>query len=272
MKLVEEPQVFLVACTSVEEEGIDDYLKSIQSPDWTPEKDVSDGETLIEMGGRMCYRSWQPYDENKSEGTNKNVKKVRKGNKKYIKNVLESKHGSLLEHVSMTFIFKDISRVLSHQLVRHRAGMAYSQESLRYVRLDELKFWIPEILLSGDDIESDLSAIDSFKQTINYFENIQSTLQDIYDIDNIEDFNTKKKLTSAFRRFAPIGLATSIMVTGNLRAWRHILEMRSSEHAEEEIRLVMKKVGKICKEKYPNVFQDMTLNDNNEWIFENTKV
>jgi len=264
MKQVDEPQVFLVGITKSVPEGIQAYLDSINNPEWVPDENVSEGETLAEMAGRMCYRSWQPYDENNKEGTNKNVKNVRRGNKEYIGNVIKSGHGSVLEHINMSFIIKDISRVFSHQLVRHRAGMAYSQESLRYVRLDELKFWIPELLKEKSE--------NYIHHVVEYLEQVQTQLQKDYDIDNITDFNMKKMLTSAFRRVAPIGLATSIFVTGNIRAWRHILEIRSSIHAEEEIRLVAKKIGIICKKEFPNFFQDMKLNENNEWIFEKSKV
>lgn len=266
MRPIETPKVYLVAKTMLVSEGLEAYLLDIGSPDWNVDTDVSDGENLIEAAGRMCYRSWQAYDPEKPEASNPNVGKVREGNAGYIGNVLKAGHGSILEHVSMSFICRGVSRVLTHELVRHRAGMAYSQESLRYVRLDDLPFWLP------DALEGNEEAKQKFKDVVHLLEGIQKDLARIYDIENIPDFVTKKHLTSMFRRLAPIGVGTSIVMTGNLRALRHMIEMRSSVAAEEEIRIFADQVAVICQQEYPNVFQDMSRNDDGEWVFENSKV
>ncbi|MCF8096069.1 MAG: FAD-dependent thymidylate synthase, partial [Desulfobacteraceae bacterium] len=78
---------------------------------------------------------------------------------------------------------------------------------------------------------------------------------------------------SMFRRLAPVGIGTTIMVTGNLRAWRHIISMRTSVHAEEEIRLVGDRIAEICKKEFPNVFQDMYKNkESGAWVSDHSKV
>ena len=66
----------------------------------------------------------------------------------------------------------------------------------------------------------------------------------------------KKALTSIMRRLAPIGLATTILMTGNHRVWRHLISMRTSRHAEEEIRMVFNKVYEQQLACYPNIYQD----------------
>ncbi len=267
MRIISEPKVYLVAKTMLSETGLNEYLTDIGSPDWNADPDVADAENLIEAAGRMCYRSWQPYDPAKPEATNPNVTQVRKGNKRYIGNLLKSGHGSILEHASATFICRGVSRVFTHELVRHRAGMAYSQESLRYVRLDDIPFWIPESAGANPEARK------KFLDVIDFLEKIQKDLAQIFKINEIEDFGQKKLLTSMFRRLAPIGVSTTIMVTGNLRAWRHIIAMRTSPHAEEEIRLVCGKIAEICKKEFPNIFQDMTFDqETSAWIFENPKV
>jgi thymidylate synthase ThyX len=154
----------------------------------------------------------------------------------------------------------------THELVRHRAGMAYSQESLRFVRLNDIRFWLPDSVKVND------RAVTFFEKTIKSLERIQGTLFEIFDIDNEKNFSVKKKLTSMFRRLAPIGLATTIMATGNIRAWRHIIKMRTEDVAEEEIRLAIGQVAAICKKEYPNFFYDMHQNDAGEWKFEHEKV
>lgn len=267
MRQIKSPQAYLVAKTMLVPEGLNAYLKDIGNPDWRTDTSVSDGENLIEAAGRMCYRSWQPYDPAKPEASNPNVTNVRRGNDRYIANVLKSGHGSVLEHVNATFIFRNVSRVFTHELVRHRAGMAYSQESLRYVRLDDIPVWIPDSARENPEAEK------KFREVVDFLENSQKELAEIFGITDIQDFSSKKMLTSMFRRLAPIGTGTTIMVTGNLRAWRHIIAMRTSVHAEEEIRLVGGRIAEICKREFPNVFQDMYKDkETGAWIFDHSKV
>ncbi|MCD6496756.1 MAG: FAD-dependent thymidylate synthase [Deltaproteobacteria bacterium] len=267
MHIIDSPKVYLVAKTTLTPNGLDQYLQDIGNPNWRPDPDVSDTENLIEAAGRMCYRSWESYDPDKPDATNPNVSRVRNGNEGYLGNILASAHGSVLEHASATFILRGVSRVLTHELVRHRAGMAYSQESLRYVRLDKLGVWLPKPVRENQD------ARETFRTVVTYLEKVQRDLADLFDIDHIKSFKTKKKLTSMFRRLAPIGLGTTIMVTGNLRAWRHIIAMRTSPAAEEEIRGVVGQIATICKQEFPNAFQDMIQDPETEaWIFEHQKV
>src|SRR5262245_24717498 len=108
------------------------YLEAVGGTAWLDRLDGADGsgesaETLIEFAGRLCYRSWEP-------GLNPNVRKIRTDRGEYFENLLASGHGSVLEHANFTFVFHHVSRVFTHELVRHRAGSAFSQESLRYVR------------------------------------------------------------------------------------------------------------------------------------------
>jgi thymidylate synthase (FAD) len=86
----------------------------------------------------MCYRSWEP-------GLNPNVSRVRTDSAQYLGNVVRSQHGSVLEHANFTFVLHNVSRVLTHELIRHRAGSAFSQESLRYVRLVRHPVLVPRM-------------------------------------------------------------------------------------------------------------------------------
>lgn len=167
-----------------------------------------------------------------------------------------SGHGSVLEHSNFTFAFEFISRVFTHELVRHRAGCAYSQESLRYVRLTELGFWIPPV------IEENPEARTIFEQTVETLETAQKNLAKIFETELKEDFSKKKAVTSMFRRIAPIGLATGIVATFNARALRHIIAMRTSAAAEEEIRSVFLQVAAVAKKRWPYLVQDMEIGPN----------
>ena len=102
----------------------------------------ADIERLIELLARRCYKSFAP-------GLNPNVKKIRKVSEDYHANIAKSRHGSVVAHGMVTYAIEDCSRVFTHEMVRNWVGNERSQESLRYVRLTDLRFWIPPII-SGD--------------------------------------------------------------------------------------------------------------------------
>jgi len=247
-----EPKVFLVGETKIEQLGMADYLTHIKVPAWSTSNvgegpgHCSDSEEITEVMGRLCYKSFEP-------GLNPNVTKVREGNDTYMANIIKVGHGSVMEHAVLNFIFADVSRVFTHELVRHRVGTAMSQESLRYVRLTDLNAFIPKCLT--EEFQDD-EALEFMEEKFKEMEGWQEELAEMFDIDNEKDFKKKKTLTSAFRRMAPIGLATSIGWSCNFRTLRHVLEMRTSPHAEEEIRHVFAQVYEIVKERYPNFFSD----------------
>lgn len=254
MKFV-EPKVFLVGETKIDEEGLSAYLTHLGVPDWVSNA-PSDPEKLIEVMGRLCYRSFQP-------GLNKNVTKIREDNKDYLQNIVKVKHGSVIEHAVVNFIFADVSRVFTHELVRHRVGTAMSQESLRFVRLDDLGFWVPTVVRENQDF------MEICCRTFQELEKLQVELAKIMELDKPGmPFHKKKVVTSAMRRIAPDGLATAIGWSANMRAIRHTLEMRTDPGAEEEIRLVFGKLGMIMKERYPNLFGDYEIEivDGHPWF------
>ena len=90
-------------------------------------------------------------------------------------------------------------------------------------------------------------------------------------LEDEPNFEVKKKMTSLIRRIAPIGVKTNIMFTGNARALRHIIQQRTSMHAEVEIREAFLGVALKCREYAPNIFQDMVVTQGGV-TFENEKV
>lgn len=255
------PKVFLVGETKVLDGGLQAYLEHVGAGKWLTniKERPSDPELLVEAMGRLCYRSWAPK-------LNPNVTKIREGNDVYLGNILSSRHGSVIEHSVTNWIFADVSRVLSHEVVRHRAGTAFSQESLRYVRLEDLGFWLPP------EVEGDTHLKEIFERTFSDMSELQKELSRVLELDSEKNFHRKKTLTSAMRRLAPDGLATTIGVSFNFRALRHVIEMRTDEGAEAEIRLVFDQVATIAKERWPNIFQDFKKNDRGEWKSEYQKV
>lgn len=148
-----------------------------------------------------------------------------------------------------------------------------SQESLRFVRITELRHWFPTTFAEHEEHEW---LKQQAQEIYEYLENKQILFANKLNLDQIKDFNVKKKLTSAMRRYAPEGLATSILHSANVRTWRWLIESRTSIHAEEEIRLVFYNVYKNQMERHPNLYQDViiTINDTNipEIGFKNSKI
>ena len=251
-----EPTVELISRPHVDWEAIETYLEEVGGQAWgrrVREQDSPDSEDLLEFSGRMCYRSWEP-------GLNPNVSRVRTDSGDYLANVVSSQHGSVLEHASYTFVLHNVSRVFTHELIRHRAGSAYSQESLRYVRLEDIPFWFPEWAREDSELmERCLALLDAM-------ENHQKWMAEHFGLDEEgTKFSHKKHMTSFMRRFAPEGLATGIVYTANLRSLRHVIEMRTALGAEEEIRLVFNKIGGIMRTEAPAIFADYTV-ENGVWI------
>lgn len=248
-----QPEVRIVATTEADSFEIECYLDEVD-PSGKAADSFTDHnpspEELVMFAGKLCYRSFAP-------GLNQNVTKVRTDRKQYIEEaILKSGHGSVLEHASASFLFSNVSRVFTHELVRHRVGSSFSQESLRYVRLDELKFWMPEAFTKYDNAAGDGARL--VRDTVKHLEDVQRKLAEIYGIDKEGlDFKTKKILTSAFRRVAPEGLGTAILWTANFRTLRHVIALRTQEAAEEEIRRVFHEVAMKCKVRWPEVFCDM---------------
>jgi thymidylate synthase (FAD) len=231
------------------------FLKN-RNIDWYPDPNVSFIENLHEFAGRLCYESWSINGEYE----NLNITKTRSGNKKYLNNILNVGHESVIEHGGpLVILFENVSRLFTHELVRHRLN-SYSQTSGRYVRTNDVKFWIPP------DIAENPEAVKLYKDVIEYLEKKQKELNDIFDIENINDFHTKKVLSSSFRRLLPNGLANNILVSCNHRAMRHMILMRTSEGAEIEMQVVFRRLAHDMKERFPNIYQDIVQNDLGEFV------
>jgi thymidylate synthase (FAD) len=255
-----EPSVHLIARPSVDVEGMRAYLAEVGAEQWLERRvgeDSGSAELLVEFAGRVCYRSWAP-------GLNPNVTRVRERQDEYFLNLLSSLHGSVLEHASYSFAFHDVSRVFTHELVRHRAGSAFSQESLRYVRLKDIGFRVPPALEPVRD---------QVIQLVEQLEEFQVSAAEALGLDEEGvPFSVKKEATSALRRLAPIGLSTDIVWTANVRTLRHVIEMRTAPGAEEELRSVFDKVAEIMCREAPNLFQDFTRGSDGTWTPEHRKV
>lgn len=256
------PEVELIARPSIDLAALERFLKTQGGESWlqmrTEQEDSPNpGQLLVEAGGRACYRSWDV-------GLNPNVTRVRKDQSEYFLNLLKSGHGSVLEHANYSFVLYNVSRIATHEIVRHRAGSAFSQESLRFVRLDEIPFRIPE---SMEPLREEIISI------VETLEDFQVKAAEHFKLDEEGvPFHLKKEITSAMRRLAPEGVTTVLFWTANVRALRHVIQMRTDPGAEEEMRIIFDKVGRIMVEEAPLLFGDFVVDDDGAWRTEYRKV
>lgn len=251
-----QPEVFLVARPEIDYSALAAYLHEVGGDSWLEKLDrgdLDDAENLAEFAGKICYRAWEP-------GLNPNVRRVRTDHRKYLENILSSAHGSVLEHASFSFVLHNVSRVATHELVRHRPGVAVSQESLRFVRLADIPFWFPDWAHGDEELMRRATAL------LGQMEEFQRWMAGHFRLD--EDgvpFHEKKHKTSFMRRFAPDGVATGMLWTANIRTLRHTIEARTDAGAEEEIRLIFGKIAELMRVEAPALFGDYAVQDG-AWI------
>lgn len=180
---------------------------------------------------------------------------------------------SVLEHATYTFAIEGVSRVFSAELNRHRAGVAISEGSMRYIRFNDIPWWLPTSL--RDHPDDSLVIRERKKLTRVVFNDVFTYCQDKYaqlteiwqlDTDKTLPFHVKKAITSCLRRIIPMGVATGGVWTMNMRAIRHILAMRASAAAEEEIALVFSMIGRYIVEKEPRLMCDFTQTPEGYWV------
>lgn len=225
-----------------------------------PHSGKTPAEILIELAGRRCYKSFQP-------GLNPNVQKIREDIAEYIKNIMHSKHGSVLEHYSVSFAIENVSRVFTGEMNRHRAGVAISEGSMRYILYNDIPIVEVDSLIADSDdpevnalIELDRADI---KEHAEFTEKIYERIKARWDsVLKGKDFTKKKHLTSRMRRIIPMGVATGGIWTFNLRALRHMCTMRCSEAAEEEILQVAEMILVRMINEEPVFFGDFARNEN----------
>jgi len=284
-----EIEIFLLAKTQVQEEGVKKWLTYLQADACLKEVErmVVDGEItdpalLIALAAKRCYMAFEP-------GLNPNVEKVRKDFTLYLDNILKSGHGSVLEHAVFTFAIEGVSRVFTGEMNRHRAGVGISEGSMRYIRYRDIPCWLPtsirltekeeEALKNWIGTSPDPSSVVGMAhkkmRTQNVFEHHYAQteenyarLQEIWKEELAPDskFKGKKEITSMIRRIIPMGVATGGVWTLNMRALRHVLALRASSAAEEEILHVFSRIGKMMVESEPMLLGDFSQTEEGYWI------
>jgi thymidylate synthase (FAD) len=204
----------------------------------------TDGERLAEFAGRLCYMS--------------QANPAGRSTRDYLENIKRQGHGSVLEHANYTMLLEGVSRSLTHELVRHRAGFAYSQLSQRYVDESDAAFVVPPAILGDETLEK------TWKEEIDralaaYVKLVGELMEQYAWIP--ERVHRRKMAREAARGVLPNSTETKIVVTANARAWRTMLELRAGEGADLEIRRMAVAVLKLLREEAPGFFSDFEIYD-----------
>ena len=248
--------VHILARTTVDELAVRAWLNELGAYEYEIPADASDAALIVALAAKQCYMSFQP-------GLNPNVTKVRSDLCEYLDNILASGHGSVLEHACFTFGINNVSRVFTGEMNRHRAGWAISERSMRFIRFEnEIAFWMPTSLRDdpGDDDDLRRRKAESrriFHEAFDSQVELYGRLMALWDMDDGDkNFAYKKKVTSCMRRIIGMGVATGGVWTGNVRALRHVLAMRCSPAAEEEILHVFSRIAQQMVQSEPMLFGD----------------
>lgn len=260
MKLVYEPTVRLMSMNLLVINQLDAFLSEYGYENWWPD-DVASPESLPEVAGRLCYMSFG----NPRPG----------GNAAYLDHIIDVGHHSVLEHAVLGFLIEGVSRALSHELVRHRVGMSYSQLSQRFVDASDVAFVVPPLLIA--EVQNVVAAhkaahpmVDPecvwLTETVNSigFNWLQSMhrAQRLYAslVKRLEDHDTtlsRKQVREAARSVLPNAAETKIFVTGNARSWRHFITLRMHPDADAEIQRLATAIWSELCNVAPNLFKDL---------------
>ena len=202
----------------------------------------TDGERLAEFAGRLCYMSQR--------------NPASRSTRDYLENIKKQGHGSVLEHATYSVLLEGVSRSLTHELVRHRAGFAYSQLSQRYVDESEAAFVVPPAIVGDEALEGAWRTQIEEAQRAYVFLVEQLMTRYGWVQDKV---HRRKMAREAARGVLPNSTETKIVVTGNARAWRTMLELRSSEGAELEIRRAAIALLRLLQAEAPAFFSDFEI-------------
>jgi thymidylate synthase (FAD) len=201
--------------------------------------DASAGERLAEFAGRVCYMSQHnPANRTTAE---------------YLENIKKQGHGSVLEHAVYVLLIEGISRSCSHELVRHRAGFGYSQLSQRYVDESHAAFVMPPAMIGDERLETAWQREIANAQAA-YIQAVDALMERYAWVT--DKVHRRKMAREAARSVLPNATEVKIVVSGNARAWRTMLELRCGEGAELEIRRMAIACLRVLQREAVALFSD----------------
>lgn len=189
----------------------------------------SDVLSLIEKAGRVCYKSESKIAAGSAE--------------RFVKNILKQGHEAVIEHASLTVKFI-CDRGVSHEIVRHRLA-SYCQESTRYCNYSKDEFGAEITFIKPFYLEEGTPGYDYWLDACNQAE--------------VSYFGLLHWGSSPqeARVVLPNSLKTEVLMTANIREWRHFCKLRAAKAAHPQMREVAVPLLCILKEQYPVLFEDI---------------
>lgn len=250
-----KPGVVVLARPSFRLQGLAGFLEgydpALRFPEYLDDPtNLPDGAQLCKVAGQVCYMSFGPK------------RTMNEHAERYFNNLKSSGHGSVLEHATYSLLLYGISRSVTHELVRHRAGFSFSQLSQRYVSGRALRFVErPEYQQDGELHQQFLQRIEraagEYASITNRLLEMQQAGVNILSAEAKTDL--LKKVRQGARSVLPNETEAPIVTTANARAWRHVIEMRASPHAEVEIRALAVRIFLCLRLIDPVLFGDYTI-------------
>jgi thymidylate synthase (FAD) len=251
------PGVVMLARPQTNVAGLAGFLEgfdpSLEFPGYLDDPtSLPDSSQLCKTAGQVCYASFGPR-RTKNENA-----------AAYFERLTSAGHGSVLEHASFSFLLYGISRSVTHELVRHRAGVGVSQISQRYVSDSVLRFVERPEYQEDEDLHrlfeerADRAAAEYAAMADRLLERQEggaSMLAADYKTD------ARKKVQQTARSLLPNETEAPMVFTGNVRALRHIVEMRADAHAESEIRNLAVRIFLCLHKADPILFGDYRLGE-----------
>ena len=257
-----KPGVVLLAKPQFDERAIEVFLEefpeALNFREYVDDDPIEDGAGLIKTAGQLCYMSFGP---NRSKNADA---------QKYLDNIFRSGHGSVLEHAQYSFLLYGADRAFTHELVRHRTGVAFSQVSQRYVDGQVLRF------VERPEYQSDPLLHESFEERVdrsaNEYDEMARRLmvrQAAGDaaLSGEKKTELRKKVNQAARSVLPNETEAPIVFSGNIRALRHVCEMRASGAADVPIREVTTRIFLCMRRIEPKLFNDYKLLEMSDGTF-----
>ncbi|CAN5716101.1 hypothetical protein BH24ACT20_BH24ACT20_13550 [soil metagenome] len=252
---LKNPGVVMLAQPQTNVAGLEGFLEGFDPalgfPDYLNDPtELPDSSQLCKTAGQLCYASFGPR-----RTTNENAAS-------YFERLTSAGHGSVLEHASFSFLLYGISRSVTHELVRHRAGAGFSQISQRYVSGAVLRFVERPEYQEDEDLHrlfedrADRAAAEYgsvAEELLERQEGGAAMLSADYKTD------ARKKVQQTARSLLPNETEAPMVFTGNVRALRHIIEMRADAHAESEIRALALRLFLCLHTSDPILFGDYQL-------------
>lgn len=254
MRILSEPEIYIVGRQSINDAEVQRFLTDHETS-WQTDSEIG-SELVVELAGRVCYLSFGD-------------KQFRKTNKDYVGNLINQGHGSVLEHAVWDLLITGVSRSLTHELVRHRAGTGISQLSQRYVDESTADFIEPAVIAQDPETHTVwLHAIEASHQAYNdLVGKLASRVQQQFP--DLPRTQRMKMAREAARSVLPNATETKLLFSANARALRWILTLRGTEGAEPEIRKLAVKLCRLMQQEAPHLFDDfeiVRLNDGTEGV------